>query len=136
MFLDHITDAALKGVGEQVAVMWINIADSALTVLLILVLLPRFGIVGYILMIALTEVFNFACSFRRLVRATGYVPAPLRVIPPLLFSLLALAFSRRCLTLGARSVGTLAVGGAATLALYLLPYLLLARRTPKNLPRP
>ena len=136
MFLDHITDAVLKGVGEQVAVMWINIADSALTVLLILVLLPRFGIVGYILMIALTEVFNFACSFRRLVRATGYVPAPLRVIPPLLFSLLALAFSRRCLTLGARSVGTLAVGGAAALALYLLPYLLLARRTPKNLSRP
>ncbi len=136
MFLDHITDAALKGVGEQVAVMWINIADAALTVLLILTLLPRFGIVGYILMIALTEVFNFVCSFLRLIRVTGYSPAPLRGIPPLLFSLLALAFSRRFLVGGTHSVGGLAVGGAAALALYLLPFLLTARRKPKNALRP
>ena len=132
MFLDHITDAALKGIGEQVAVMWINIADSALTVLLILLLLPKMGIVGYILMIALTEVFNFGCSFRRLLRATGYRPAPLRAVFPLFSALLALAFSRAFLVPGTRSVAGLFVGGAATLALYLLPFLLIARRRVKN----
>lgn len=132
MFLDHITDAALKGIGEQVAVMWINIADSALTVLLILLLLPKMGIVGYILMIALTEVFNFGCSFRRLLRATGYRPAPLRAVFPLFSALLALTFSRAFLVPGTRSVAGLFVGGAATLALYLLPFLLIARRRVKN----
>ena len=132
MFLDHITDAALKGIGEQVAVMWINIADSALTVLLILLLLPKMGIVGYILMIALTEVFNFGCSFRRLLRATGYRPAPLRAVFPLFSALLALVFSRAFLVPGTRSVAGLFVGGAATLALYLLPFLLIARRRVKN----
>jgi len=136
MFLDHITDAALKGIGEQVAVMWINIADSSLTVCLILLLLPRMGIVGYILMIALTEIFNFACSFFRLARATGFSPAPLRVVTPLFFSLLAFLFARTFLAAGARSLPALAVGGAATLSLYLLPFLLFGRGKRKNAPRP
>lgn len=135
MFLDHIADAALKGIGEQVAVMWINIADSALTVLLILCLLPRFGIVGYILMIALTEVFNFALSLSRLMRKTGYRPAPYRAVLPLSFALLSLLFSRAVLAGGVGSVPALALGGAAGLSLYLLPFLLLRRR-PKNAPRP
>ena len=136
MFLDHITDAALKGIGEQVAVMWINIADSALTVLLILFLLPKLGIVGYIVMIALTEVFNFACSFWRLRRATGYSPAPLRAVLPTLSALFALIFARLFLVGGARTLPTLAVGGAAALAFYLLPFLFPRRGVPKNLPRP
>ena len=135
MFLDHITDAALKGIGEQVAVMWINIADSALTVLLILVLLPRFGIVGYILMIALTEVFNFALSLARLAQKTGYRPSLRRIFPPLSFALLSLLFSRVVLAPGIGSVRSLALGGAAGLALYLLPFLLFPRRA-KNAPRP
>ncbi len=135
MFLDHIADAALKGIGEQVAVMWINIADSALTVLLILCLLPRFGIVGYILMIALTEVFNFALSLSRLMRKTGYRPAPYRAVLPLSFALLSLLFSRAVLAGSVGSVPALALGGTAGLSLYLLPFLLLRRR-PKNAPRP
>ena len=132
MFLDHITDAALKGIGEQVAVMWINIADSALTVLLILLLLPKLGIVGYILMIALTEVFNFGCSFGRLQKKTGYRPAPLRALLPLLSSLFALVFSRAFLVPGTRSTAGLFVGGAAALALYLLPFVPFFPRRAKN----
>ena len=134
MFLDHITDAALKGLGEQVAVMWINIADSALTICLILLLLPRMGIFGYILMIALTEVFNYACSFRRLSRATGYSPAPLRAVPPLFYAALSLIFARSFLVAGVRSFVSLSVGGTATLALYLLPFLLF-RQTRRKMRR-
>ena len=136
MFLDHITDAALKGLGEQVAVMWINIADAALTVLLILYLLPKMGILGYILMIAVTEVFNFGCSLLRLVKTTGYLPELRRAIPPLFCALVSLLFARAFLSPGARSVPTLAVGGAATLSLYLLPFLLFRHNAPKNAPGP
>ena len=124
MFLDHISDAALKGLGEQVAVMWINIGDSTLTVLLILLLLPRMGILGYVLMIAVTELLNFAFSFWRLIRAVGYSPAPLRAIPPLLYAVASLLFARAFLLPGARSFLSLSLGGTAALALYLLPFLL------------
>ena len=127
MFLDHVSDAALKGLGEQVAVMWINIGDSTLTVLLILLLLPRMGILGYVLMIAVTELLNFGFSFGRLVRATGYSPAPLRAIPPLLYAVSALCFARAFLVPGTRSFVSLSLGGTATFSLYLLPFLLFRR---------
>ncbi len=68
MFLDHVTDCALKGLGEQVYSMWVNIADSLLSILLVLFILPRAGAVGYIVVIVLAEAFNFALSLRRLIR--------------------------------------------------------------------
>ena len=66
MYLDHATDQMLKGIGEQVASMWINITDSLLSVILVYLLLPVFGVFGYAAMIIGMELYNFALSFRRL----------------------------------------------------------------------
>lgn len=66
MYLDHITDAILKGIGEQVYSMWVNILDSALSVLLVWVLIPIFGIAGYAIVIIVMEGFNFILSFLKL----------------------------------------------------------------------
>ena len=41
MYLDHVTDGILKGIGEQVYSMWVNISDSLLSVMLVWVLIPR-----------------------------------------------------------------------------------------------
>ena len=68
MYLDHATDQMLKGVGEQVASMWINITDSLLSVALVYLLLPVMGVSGYALVIIIMELYNFALSFRRLRR--------------------------------------------------------------------
>lgn len=68
MFLDHVTDCALKGLGEQVYTMWVNIGDSLLSIALVLLLLPPFGAVGYVYVIILAEAANFACSIARLCR--------------------------------------------------------------------
>lgn len=68
MYLDHATDQMLKGIGEQVASMWINITDSLLSVLLVYLLLPVMGVSGYALMIVGMELYNFALSFLRLRR--------------------------------------------------------------------
>ena len=62
MYLDHVTDVALKGLGRQVYAMAVNILDSVGSILLVLLLLPRMGAVGYVAVIALAEVFNFAAS--------------------------------------------------------------------------
>ena len=66
MYLDHVTDSMLKGVGEQVFSMWVNIADSLLSVVLVWLLIPVFDILGYALVIIIMELFNFVLSFLRL----------------------------------------------------------------------
>ena len=66
MYLDHVTDSVLKGIGEQVYSMWVNIADSLLSVLLVYFLIPVFGIAGYALVIIIMEGFNFIMSVTRL----------------------------------------------------------------------
>ena len=62
MNLDTVTDACLRGIGRQGLVMLINILDALLGVTLVLILLPRYGIHGYVMMIWATESINCALS--------------------------------------------------------------------------
>ena len=66
MYLDSVTDGILRGLGEQVYTMGVNIADSLVSVILVWYLLPRYGVAGYLFMVAFTELFNFAASILRL----------------------------------------------------------------------
>ncbi|MBR5120132.1 MAG: polysaccharide biosynthesis C-terminal domain-containing protein [Clostridia bacterium] len=66
MYLDTATDAMMKGLGEQLHSMKINIADAAISLLLVLLLVPRFGIFGYIITIYISELFNTVCSITHL----------------------------------------------------------------------
>ena len=63
MYLDHVTDMMLKGLGRQVYAMGVNILDSVGSILLVLLLLPSLGAVGYVYVILIAEVFNFSLSF-------------------------------------------------------------------------
>lgn len=85
MYLDHATDQMLKGIGEQVASMWINITDSLLSVALVYLLLPVMGVSGYALVIILMELYNFALSFGRLRRRIRFRMSSLvgLAVPPL-----------------------------------------------------
>lgn len=66
MYLDHVTDAVLKGIGEQVYSMWVNITDSFLSIFLVWILIPKMGIMGYAVCIIAMEAYNFILSFIRL----------------------------------------------------------------------
>ena len=66
MYLDHVADSMLKGIGEHVYSMWINIADALISVLLVLILIPIMGIGGYAVVIVVMEAFNFIFSISRL----------------------------------------------------------------------
>ena len=66
MYLDHVTDSMLKGIGEQVFSMWVNITDSLLSVFLVWLLIPKMGIMGYAVVIVIMEGYNFVLSFLRL----------------------------------------------------------------------
>ena len=85
MYLDSVTDGMLRGLGQQVYSMRINILDSALCVILIYILLPLWAVKGYIFILFFSECFNFSLSFLRLHRIAS-VPVRLSVIGKVLFS--------------------------------------------------
>jgi len=66
MYLDMSSDGILKGLGLQKKIMAINVLDSAVSVALIYFLVPKMGIYGYVFMVGVTEVMNFALSYRLL----------------------------------------------------------------------
>ena len=74
MYLDTATDALLKGLGEQVYSMRVNILDALVSVLCVAVLVPQTGIMGYLLTIYITEILNAALSVTRLLRVSGFSP--------------------------------------------------------------
>ncbi len=73
MYLDHAVDAILKGLGEQLYCMKVNIIDSAMCTLLVYLLCPRIGIYGYIVTIYIAESVNVTLSFARLVKVSGFL---------------------------------------------------------------
>ena len=95
MYLDHVTDFVLKGIGEQVFSMWINITDSLLSVFLVWLLIPRMGIMGYALVIIIMEAYNFILSFLRLRRKIKFTIKPLSaIVAPLVISIFSAYLSR------------------------------------------
>jgi len=89
MFLDAITDGMLKGLGQQVYSMGVNIADSLISVLLVWILLPIFGVAGFLFMVYFTEVFNFLLSLRRIAQMTTIRVALADLLKPILSILAA-----------------------------------------------
>ena len=70
MYLDFAVDAILKGLGEHLYTMRVNIFDSLISVVLIFTLVPFFGIYGYVAIIFITEIFNVSMSIIRLLNKT------------------------------------------------------------------
>ena len=70
MYLDTSVDSILKGLGYQFYTMIINIADASMSVILVWLLLPRFGIMGYIITVYFTEIVNATLSITKLLIVT------------------------------------------------------------------
>ena len=66
MYVDTATDAMMKGLGEQVYSMNVNIADALISVILAWILIPEFGIDGYLITIYFSEIFNTVLSITHL----------------------------------------------------------------------
>lgn len=71
MYLDTAVDSLLKGLGEQVYIMKVNIADAASGLLLVMLFTPLFGIYGYLLTVWICEIGNLALSIYKLGQTTG-----------------------------------------------------------------
>lgn len=84
LYCDAITDAMTKGLGQQAACVRYNILTSALDVIFLYLLLPRYGMGGYFVSFLVTHLLNFILSLRRLVKISG---CKLRLRTPILATL-------------------------------------------------
>lgn len=98
MYMDSLVDGMLKGIGQQVSSMGYNVIESLIGASLIYLLLPGYGITGYIFTLLLTRTLNFALSINRLRK---FVPLKIRAggIGKLFFAMVnALIISNLILT--------------------------------------
>ncbi|MBR2474437.1 MAG: polysaccharide biosynthesis C-terminal domain-containing protein [Clostridia bacterium] len=110
MYLDHISDGMLKGLDKQNYVMKVNILDAALSVLFAIILIPRFGIYGFIASLYLCECLNCFFSFGRI----------FLLICPKLKIFVSFIMPTACAFVAVHLVNTLAVCGAPLLPIILL----------------
>lgn len=94
MYLDTAVDSILKGLDEQLFCMRVNLLDSALSVVIVVFLLPRMGIYGYIAEIFACELINASLSVMRLMDVLKLRLSPWMAIRPLLAVFAATALAR------------------------------------------
>lgn len=70
LYCDAVTDAMIKGLGQQRASVQYNICTNTMDVALLYILLPFYGIFGYFVSFTVTHVINFILSIRRLIKIT------------------------------------------------------------------
>ncbi len=70
MYIDNVVDGMLKGLNKQVAVMKCNILDLFISIILMYILLPIYGIYGYIIVLFTSELLNGTISIIQLIKAT------------------------------------------------------------------
>ncbi len=95
MYLDTVVDSMLKGLGYQVYAMKVNIIDAAISVIGVITLIPRLGILGYVILISLSELINASSSYLKLSSVLNlHLPVAEFVILPTLCSVLSCAITR------------------------------------------
>ncbi len=87
MYLDTVVDSMLKGLGYQVYTMTVNIIDAAISVIGVIILIPRLGILGYVILISVSEIINASASYRKLTQVAEIDISVLKtVVLPTFFS--------------------------------------------------
>ena len=75
VYLESMIDGAMKGLGEQKATFRYSVWDSALRIAGVIVLLPRFGMMGFLFVILLSSAYTCAANLGRLLYVSGLAPA-------------------------------------------------------------
>ena len=73
LYCDAITDAMIKGLGQQKVSVRYNILTSALDVVFLFFLLPKYGMMGYFISFLITHLINFILSLRLLFKIVGNI---------------------------------------------------------------
>lgn len=77
MYADGVVDAVLKGLNQEVHAMRYDIVLSAVSLFLIVTLIPTKGVVGYIAIIYISEMINAYLSINRLMEVSNFDIKPI-----------------------------------------------------------
>ncbi len=70
IYLDTVVDAMLKGLDKQVNSMFYNITDSIFSIILVIILIPKFGLEGMLFTIFAGKIFNMLLSLNKILKET------------------------------------------------------------------
>jgi len=70
LYCDIVTDAMIKGMGQQKRSVLYNIITNTMDVTFLYIFLPKYGIIGYFFSFLITHVINFCLSIRCLLKTT------------------------------------------------------------------
>ncbi len=70
IYCDCVTDCCLKGLGQQLYCMLLNVAEAVINIVMLFFLLPRLAILGYLITMFVKEIFNAFFSLMRLRKLT------------------------------------------------------------------
>lgn len=71
MYLESMVDGVLKGLGEQLATFRYSLADSLLRIAAIALLLPRYGIMAFLGIMIVSNLFTFTLNTRRMLKVAA-----------------------------------------------------------------
>ena len=71
MYLEMVTDGMLKGLDQQVPVLRVHLADAGVRAGLVMILVPKWGVAGFIGMMYLSNIVTPLASLIRLLKVTG-----------------------------------------------------------------
>lgn len=74
MYLESMVDGAMKGMGEQKAVFRYSLWDAVLRIAGVLILLPRWGMKGFLWVILLSSAYTCQMNTARLLHVSGLQP--------------------------------------------------------------
>ena len=86
MYLESMVDGILKGLGEQLSTFKYSVCDSVLRILLVLALVPRLGMQGFLFVMLFSNIFTGFLNLHRLIRVTGVRVQWMRWVVKPLFS--------------------------------------------------
>lgn len=89
MYLDSMVAGMLKGLGQQVHALWFSVADSLVRILLIWLLLPKYGLTGFIFVMVVSNLLTASLNTQRLLSVSH---ASLHWLTWVLFPLLSAGF--------------------------------------------
>lgn len=70
MYIDLIADGVLKGLDEQTFLFKINVADSFVRVILVVLFVPRFGMLGFLAVMVFSNLFTSVFSLLKIIKTT------------------------------------------------------------------
>lgn len=125
MYLESMVDGILRGLGEQLSTFRYSVCDSVLRIIGVLLLVPKFGMKGFLLVMLYSNLFTCILNVARLIRVSGRMPSWKAVLVRPLCSLLAAWVcwhfaAAPLLEACCSGVGVLVVGMLLVSVLYLL----------------